>query len=75
MIVSSKLYYVNSCGFSAYCGGLWLAALCAMKEIATILEFPEEGKKYQDILRRGKRAYHTLLWNGKRCLENNCQFM
>ncbi|EDO31657.1 predicted protein, partial [Nematostella vectensis] len=52
-------------GPSAYCGGLWLAALRVMAEIATILDFPDERGKYEKILARGKKAYERLLWNGK----------
>ncbi|XP_031554727.1 non-lysosomal glucosylceramidase-like [Actinia tenebrosa] len=51
-------------GPSAYCGGLWLAALRVMAEIATILDYPEDRDKYMDILKRGKEAYIKKLWNG-----------
>lgn len=51
-------------GPSAYCGGLWLASLRVMQEIATVLGFPDEATKYVKILTNGKRAYHSLLWNG-----------
>jgi len=36
-----------------------------MQEIATVLGFPDEATKYVKILTNGKRAYHSLLWNGK----------
>ena len=49
---------------SAYCGGLWLASLRVMQEIAVVLEFPDEAKRYAKILSNGKKAYHSLLWNG-----------
>ncbi|XP_068685354.1 non-lysosomal glucosylceramidase-like isoform X1 [Montipora capricornis] len=51
-------------GPSAYCGGLWLAALRVMQEISTILGFPDDAAKYANILANGKKAYHSLLWNG-----------
>ncbi|XP_073242353.1 non-lysosomal glucosylceramidase-like isoform X1 [Porites lutea] len=51
-------------GPSAYCGGLWLASLRVMQEIAVVLEFPDEAKRYAKILSKGKKAYHSLLWNG-----------
>lgn len=49
---------------SAYCGGLWLASLRVMQEIANVLEVPDEAVKYVNILKRGKKAYHAVLWNG-----------
>lgn len=49
---------------SAYCGGLWLASLRVMQEMATVLGFPDEAVKYLKILNKGKNAYHSLLWNG-----------
>ena len=56
--------FFNLC-FSAYCGGLWLAALRTMSEIAKILGYPEDIRKYSNILQRGRRAYERKLWNGK----------
>ena len=35
-----------------------------MQEIAKVLGVPDEAAKYVNILKRGKKAYHTLLWNG-----------
>ena len=49
---------------SAYCGGLWLAALRCMVEIATILELDENIDRYKTMLSRGKEAYERKLWNG-----------
>ena len=36
-----------------------------MQEIANVLGVPDEAAKYVNILKRGKKAYHALLWNGK----------
>ncbi|XP_028416084.1 non-lysosomal glucosylceramidase-like [Dendronephthya gigantea] len=52
-------------GASAYCGGLWLASLRTMSEIAKVLGYPEDIKKYNNILQRGKKAYERKLWNGR----------
>ncbi|NET02898.1 MAG: bile acid beta-glucosidase [Sphaerospermopsis sp. SIO1G1] len=59
-------------GVSAYCGGLWLAALEAAIEICDILtnrrgaEDAEERKLvYQSWLQQGKSVYEEKLWNGK----------
>ncbi len=62
----NELITLNFFIFSAYCGGLWLAALRTMSEIAKVLGYPEDIKKYNNILQRGKRAYERKLWNGKR---------
>lgn len=51
-------------GPSAYCGGLWLASLRVMQEIGHELGVPEEAVKYINTLKRGKKAYNKLLWNG-----------
>ncbi len=50
-------------GVSAYCGGLWLAALEAAIALATVLEQPE-GKTYDRWLQQARPRYHALLWNG-----------
>ncbi|KAL5005060.1 hypothetical protein ScPMuIL_018516 [Solemya velum] len=52
-------------GASAYCGGMWLAALKMMVEMGTLLEKNEDVAKYGEILDRGKVSYEKKLWNGK----------
>ncbi|KAL2294151.1 hypothetical protein Nmel_007874 [Mimus melanotis] len=52
-------------GASAYCGGLWLAAVCMMCKMAEVLEDTEIQQKYLDILYKGKEAFERMLWNGK----------
>ncbi|XP_037116133.1 non-lysosomal glucosylceramidase-like isoform X1 [Syngnathus acus] len=52
-------------GPSAYCGGLWLASLCVMCKMATLLDNQEARQRYRDILDRGSVAFEKLLWNGK----------
>lgn len=51
--------------FSAYCGGLWLAALYAMTVITQTLDKLEDNQVYADLLKRGKQAFEDKLWNGK----------
>lgn len=51
-------------GASAYCGGMWLAALRLTVEMANILEDSESQKKYSEILEKGKAAFEKKLWNG-----------
>ncbi|XP_030242996.1 non-lysosomal glucosylceramidase isoform X1 [Drosophila navojoa] len=51
-------------GPSAYCSGLWLAALQAMSVMATLLDQPNDCLRYQDILEKGKRSLEEKLWNG-----------
>ncbi|XP_009463414.1 PREDICTED: non-lysosomal glucosylceramidase [Nipponia nippon] len=52
-------------GASAYCGGLWLAAVCMMCKMAEVLGDAEIQQKYTDILSKGKEAFERMLWNGK----------
>lgn len=49
-------------GPSAYCGGLWLAALQCMVAMAGVLDEPEDAKRYAEILARGRAAYEEKLW-------------
>lgn len=60
-----------SCSGSAYCGGLWLAAVCMMCKMAEVLGDAEIQRKYTDILRKGKEAFERLLWNGGYSLVGN----
>ncbi len=58
-------------GISAYCGGLWIAALEAAIAMANILqpktEIPvsEAIAKYQAWLTQAKPLYQEALWNGR----------
>lgn len=61
-------------GVSAYCGGLWIAALEAAIAIAKILgetltpslpEIPETIATYQSWLAQARPVYQQKLWNGK----------
>ncbi|XP_010218121.1 PREDICTED: non-lysosomal glucosylceramidase [Tinamus guttatus] len=52
-------------GASAYCGGLWLAAVCMMCKMADVLGDHGTMQKYSAILQKGKESYERLLWNGK----------
>ncbi|XP_066273530.1 non-lysosomal glucosylceramidase-like isoform X1 [Branchiostoma lanceolatum] len=52
-------------GASAYCGGLWLAALRCMVEIANILGKEEQEQHYLAVMQRAKTAYEQKLWNGE----------
>ena len=49
---------------SAYCGGMWLASLRMMVEMATLLKKPDDADKYNEVLTRGKASYEAKLWNG-----------
>ncbi|XP_075043493.1 non-lysosomal glucosylceramidase [Mixophyes fleayi] len=52
-------------GPSAYCGGLWLAAVCMMCQMAEILDDTSVYNKFSSILSKGKEAFEKHLWNGK----------
>merc|ERR1739838_442311 len=52
-------------GPSAYCGGLWLAALRSMVEAAKVLKINVHVKEFTDMLESAKEAYQKHLWNGR----------
>ena len=52
-------------GASAYCGGLHVATLKCVCEIAKLLDDQEAFSKYDAILTQAKNSYETKLWNGK----------
>ncbi|GAB1288438.1 Non-lysosomal glucosylceramidase [Apodemus speciosus] len=52
-------------GPSAYCGGLWLAAVAVMVQMAVLCGAQDVQDKFASILCRGREAYERLLWNGR----------
>lgn len=50
---------------SAYCGGLWLAAVAVMVRMAALCGTQDIQDKFSSILSRGQQAYERLLWNGE----------
>lgn len=52
-------------GASAYCGGLHIATLKTVCEIAKLMKDDEIFKKYDKILGQAKESYNKKLWNGK----------
>jgi non-lysosomal glucosylceramidase len=50
-------------GVSAYCGGLWIAALEAAIAIGKILQHPVD--LYETWLAQSRGVYHDTLWNGQ----------
>ena len=51
-------------GESAYCGGLWLAALRAAEEIANTLGDKASATKYHEWFEKGQKTYISKLWSG-----------
>ena len=51
-------------GISAYCGGLWLAALRAAAEINAQAGDGDRACRWRDMSDRGARAWHDALWTG-----------
>ena len=49
-------------GVTAYCGGLWLAALRVAEQSAALLGFPDDSAKYADKLKKAQSVYAEL-WN------------
>ncbi len=52
-------------GVSAYCGGLWLAAVRASEEMARILGEKNVAGEYHELFLRAQKSYIDRLWNGK----------
>ena len=50
---------------SAYCGGLWLAALQAAAGMADALGEFEAARCYRAMFRTGRAKYEQVLWNGR----------
>jgi uncharacterized protein (DUF608 family) len=51
--------------FSAYCGGLHIAALRACVEMARIMNDTQAVDEYQVWLNLAKKSYSEKLWNGE----------
>jgi non-lysosomal glucosylceramidase len=52
-------------GVSAYCGGLWLAALRASEEMATALGNSRAALEYHTSFVKAQKTYIDKLWNGE----------
>ena len=52
-------------GVSAYCGGLWLAALRASEETAKALGENNAAEQYRNLFVRAQKSYIDKLWNGE----------
>jgi len=51
-------------GVSAYCGGLWLAALRASEEMGRVLGENQAATDYHEMFLKGQETYVSKLWNG-----------
>ncbi len=52
-------------GVSAYCGGLWLAALRASEETARVLGETQSADAYHVQFLKAQKTYIDKLWNGE----------
>ncbi len=52
-------------GVSAYCGGLWLAALRASEETGRALGEPRAADEYHNLFQKARKTYIDKLWNGE----------
>lgn len=52
-------------GVSAYCGGLWLAAVRATEEMAKTLGDEKTATEYHQLFSKAQKSYIDKLWNGK----------
>jgi len=51
-------------GVSAYCGGLWLAAVRATEEMAKALGEKNTESEYHELFLKARKSYIDKLWNG-----------
>ncbi|GBP80065.1 Non-lysosomal glucosylceramidase [Eumeta japonica] len=51
-------------GPSAYCGGLWVAAVATMRYLARQLSRSEDELEFDQLLERAKATFHEKLWAG-----------
>lgn len=51
-------------GPSAYCGGLWIAAIASVRTMARILDLEEDEKEFSALLERARASYEEKLWAG-----------
>lgn len=56
---------MNLTGATSYCGGLFLAACEAAKELALTMGDKNLANTYQTWFDQGKTTYESKLWNGK----------
>jgi non-lysosomal glucosylceramidase len=52
-------------GVSAYCGGLWLAAVRATELMAHTLSDEKTASEYHQLFLKAQKSYIDKLWNGK----------
>lgn len=51
-------------GVSAYCGGLWIAALQAAAAMADLVEDGDAAKYFRGKFNQARDVYERMLWNG-----------
>ncbi|XP_063822663.1 non-lysosomal glucosylceramidase isoform X1 [Ostrinia nubilalis] len=59
-------------GPSAYCGGLWLAAVSSVKAMAHMLGHEEDEREFAKLLDQGRNSFEDKLWNGSYYLFDTC---
>ena len=52
-------------GPSAYCGGLWIAALAATAAMAKALQLDGEQQYFDSLRKKAQGVYNAKLWNGR----------
>ncbi|KAL0880998.1 hypothetical protein ABMA27_002147 [Loxostege sticticalis] len=57
---------------SAYCGGLWIAAVSSVRVMAHMLGHEEDEREFAKLLDQGRNSYEDKLWNGSYYLFDLC---
>ncbi|XP_059046558.1 non-lysosomal glucosylceramidase isoform X2 [Achroia grisella] len=51
-------------GPSAYCGGLWVSAISAVRMMARILSQESDEREFSKLLEQAQNSFESKLWNG-----------
>ncbi|XP_039751489.1 non-lysosomal glucosylceramidase isoform X2 [Pararge aegeria] len=51
-------------GPSAYCGGLWVAAISVVHQMARILKLEDDEREFAKLLEQARSSLENKLWNG-----------
>lgn len=63
--IQPSTHDIDLCGINSFMGTLWLAALRAVEELATIMDDAGRAASAREQFAAGSRGYDEALWNGE----------
>lgn len=54
---------MKASGMNSYVGGLWVAALHAMRNLAEHVKRPREARQFERLAQRAQRAFEARMWS------------